>query len=163
MDEETKKIIDKTKETCLDGQFVERRTLLRLLSLDPESDECEYLGRSAREVSNILTENIATIGSSIGIDLCPCSMSCNFCALGKKWGLIDDEYVLSDEIIISLIRDVHGRGYNKFTLRTTEFYDLDKLCDLGRKIRTEISGNYILTVNTGELTLSMAKDLYSAG
>ncbi|MFA7149573.1 MAG: hypothetical protein WC067_00980 [Candidatus Methanomethylophilaceae archaeon] len=163
MDREMEKLINEAKETCLNGQPIRRRTLLRLLELDPESEECKYLGRSAREVSDAVSKNIAAVGSSVGIDLVPCSMSCSFCALGKKWGLIDKEYVLSDETVIDLIRDVYLRGYGKFTLRTTEFYDLEKLCNLGRRIRTEIPGNYILTVNTGELTLSMAECLHSAG
>lgn len=163
MDGEMEKLIDKAKETCLRNRPVERGILLRLLDLDPRSEECGYLGRSAREVSDVVTKNIAAVGSSIGIDLVPCSMSCSFCALGKKWRLVDKEYVLSDETVIGLIRDVYLRGYSKFTLRTTEFYDFEKLCGLGRRIRTEIPGRYILTVNTGELTLNMAESLRSAG
>lgn len=157
-----KNIIDTAKKDNLSGKHVSGDVLLKLLELDPDSDECEYLGLASRDIAKRYGNN-ARVGSSIGVDLRPCTMSCRFCSLGEEWNLIENEHELSDETVISLISDIVSKGYSQFTLRTTEFYSLDKLCDLARKIRKDVKGHYLLTANTGELTSEDALKLYEAG
>ena len=158
-----KEVIDKAKQTSMDGKVLSRDVLLSLLELDPRSEEAEYLGRCARDIARIKGNNKARVGSSIGVDLAPCSMSCRFCSMGEKWGLVKEPYLIPDERIVSIIRDRVQKGYWQFTLRTTEFFDIGKLCDTAKKIRKEIPGEYILTANTGELTPEQAKMLKDAG
>ena len=158
-----KDLVDDAKRTNLDGKFVSRDVLLKFLELDPNSEECEYLGQAAREIAKIRNGNKARVGSSIGIDLAPCTMNCRFCSLGAEWGLVDGTYVLTDDEIIGLIKGVHEKGYLQFTIRTTEFFSIDMLCELGMKIRSAIPGMYGLSANTGELTPEEAERLYKAG
>ena len=162
MDAEVKRLIDDAKEENLNNRFVSREVLLKFLELDPNSEECEYLGKAAREIARA-NGNKARVGSSIGIDLAPCTANCKFCSLGECWGLVDGIYVLSDEEIMELMRDVLAKGFSHFTIRTTEFYDIDTLCKLAKKVRKEIPGAYTMSVNTGELTLDDANRLFEAG
>lgn len=160
---EIKKLIDKAKEDSLGGADVDRATLKKLLEIDPRSKEGEYLGQAARDISRKFFGNKVKIGSSIGIDISPCTMNCKFCSLGEEWGLVKGNNELPGDVIVGLVREVLSKGFFQVTLRTTEFYDLDRLCVLGRKIRTEVPGQYLLTANTGELTDEGALKLYRSG
>ncbi|MGI5901482.1 MAG: hypothetical protein ACOX7U_03275 [Desulfitobacteriia bacterium] len=48
-------------------------------------------------------------------------------------------------------------------LRTTQFYSLDKLIELARKIKREVPGEYELGLNTGEFDENIAKRMVDAG
>lgn len=163
MNEDIIKIIDDAKEKALKNQNIERRILKIFLELDPLSEECQYLGETARDVARKTLGNKGRVGSSIGVDLRPCTMNCKFCSLGDKWGLVKDNYDMSPEQIIAIIKNLISKGFHQFTLRTTEFYSLDALCDLSKKVRSNVDGSYILTVNTGELTTDEANRLYESG
>lgn len=163
MDETVKQLIDNAKEKSMRDEVIDKATVIKLLSLDPESEECAYLGSAAREVTRVLCHNKGKIGSSIGIDLRPCKASCRFCGLGEKWGLVKEECYLSINEILALIRDRLAAGYYQFSLRTTEYFDLDELCRLAKIVRKEIPGNYFLTANTGELDETAVKKLVDAG
>lgn len=156
-------IIDDAKEKALNNQDLERNVLRRFLELDPFSKECQYLGETARDVARKTLGNKGRVGSSIGVDLRPCTMNCKFCSLGDKWGLVRDNYDMPPEQIIEIIKNLTSKGFHQFTLRTTEFYSLDDLCVLSKKVRSSVKGSYILTVNTGELTTDDANRLYDAG
>lgn len=163
MDAGTKDLIDRAMGTALEGEYVGRDVLLALLSIDPFSEEAEYLGRAGREVASAFTDNTGRIGSAFGMDLCPCTMNCAFCALGEKWHLFDETYEFTAEEIIGEMRRVMEKGFYQFTIRTTEFYTVEKLCQLIKRIRSEIQGDYFVSLNVGELTLEEAERLYDAG
>jgi biotin synthase len=135
----------------------------RLLSLDPDSDECAYLGSKARELARIRSKNMATIGTAFGIDYVPCKASCRFCSFGDKWGLMKGEYYIPDDEIVSMIRSQREKGFRRFTLRTTEFYPVDRISELIKKIRREVPGDYFLAVNMGELSKDDAAYLKECG
>ena len=163
MDQNSKMLIDRVRTMSLNGEDIDRDSVLSLLRLDPYSEECRYLGKAARDVARELGKNKGAVSSSIGLDLAPCPVSCKFCSLGEKWGLIDKEYVISDERVIRIIEKKFSEGFKQFILRTTEFFDLETLCDLGKKIRKEVPGQFVLTANTGELTLADAAKLKASG
>lgn len=163
MDEEMKDLIDRAKADSLAGLDVSRAVLKKLLDIDPRSEEGEYLGMASRDVSRQLFGNRARVGSSIGIDISPCTMNCRFCSLGEEWALVDGKNELSDEAVIGLVSEVVSKGFFQITLRTTEFYDLNRLCALARKVRENVPGQYYLTANTGELTDEDAMNLYRSG
>ena len=136
-----------------------------LLSIDPDSEECEYMGTKARELARIRSNNKASVSTSFGLDYIPCKASCRFCSFGEKWGLMEgQEYYIPDDEIVSMIRDQLSKGFRKFTLRTTEYYSVDRICDLARKIRSEIADEkFILSVNMGELSVDDVKRLKECG
>lgn len=163
MDPAIRDLIDKAKDVSVSGGLIDRETIIGLLSIDPDSEECEYLGKAAREAAKVLVGNKARVGTSIGLDLAPCSASCEFCSLGAKWGLIKECAEISDDIVLDIIREKRKEGYFQFTLRTTEYYSIDRLGELGKRVRREIPGDYYLTANTGELTVEDARHLCECG
>ena len=141
---------------------ITREDILRMLSFDPESDEMEYLGRKARELAR-KKGNTGSIGVAFGLDYRPCSASCNYCSFGEKWGLMKDDYEIPVEDIIEMIKERLSKGYKKFTIRTTEYYSIDKLCEIGKAIRSAVKERFMLSVNTGELSPEDCEKLYQAG
>ncbi|MGN1045244.1 MAG: DUF5714 domain-containing protein [Candidatus Methanomethylophilaceae archaeon] len=164
MDAETVRFIDEAYGKAMeDTDLLTKEDLVRMLLLDPDSDECAYLGSKARGIARVKAKNKANISTAFGIDYQPCAASCRYCSFGSEWGLISGQYFMPDETIIALIRDRIAHGYRKFTLRTTEYYDIDRLCELGRRIRKEVGGDYLLSANTGELDAEQCAALKSAG
>lgn len=163
MDSAVLQLIDDAKEKSMNNQNIERNVLKKFLELDPLSEECRYLGEAARDVARVTLGNKGRIGSSIGVDLRPCTMNCKFCSLGEKWGLVKNNYDMAPSQIIEIISNLTSKGFHQFTLRTTEFYSLDDLCNLAREVRSNVPGNYVLTANTGEITTDDANRLKKAG
>ncbi len=164
MDEVIRAFIDDAYSRAMrDANSVTREDILRMLSLDPESEECAYLGSRAREIARVKARNRANVSTAFGIDYQPCAASCRYCSFGKEWGLIEGEYYVPAEDVIACIRERMGHGYRRFTLRTTEYYDIDRLCDMARAIRSSVPGEYWLSVNTGELSPEQCRKLHDAG
>lgn len=163
MDPETIELIDRAKDKAMKDQDLTREELIGLIDIDPDSEECDYLGKAAREVKRKNTGDVAHIGTSIGLDLRPCPMSCRFCSLGEKWHLFEGEYELSDDTVLGLLDYILKKGFNKVTLRTTEFYPIERLCEIARKMRNRYGDLFGMSANTGELTPEKAKMLKEAG
>ena len=159
----TYSFIDALKNRALRGMPVSRDEVLRLLALAPDSEEAAYLGRAARDIAHIVVGNEGRVWSAIGIDCRPCSMNCGFCAFGEKWGLITEPHEWSDEAIIKAARAFVDEGASWVTLRTTEFYGLNRLCALAKKVREAVPGNYGLVVNTGEFGPLEARAMIASG
>ena len=163
MEQKVVKIIDDIFERSKSDPFsIGRDDILWMLSLDPKSEECDYLGSKARELTRI-KGNKGSVGTAFGLDYRPCKGNCRYCSFGEKWGLMKDDYEIPVGDIVRMVRDSYVEGYRKFTMRTTEFYSIDRLCEIGRRIRSEIEGKYHLSVNTGELTSEDCDKLCQAG
>lgn len=163
MDEAITGLIDRMKEKALRNERQNKDDLLRILSLDPKSDESLYLAKAAKEVALESTGRKSRIGISIGLDYAPCTMNCKFCSLGERWGLVKGSYVLPIDLVVKMVRTYSEEGYFQFVLRTTEFFDNELLASYARAIREQVKGRYILVANTGEQTLKSAKNLKDAG
>lgn len=98
MDGKLKRSVDEAESDVLDGRIVEGKTLLRFLELDPESEECAYLGEAAKAVSMKITKGYGQLNSSIGVDSAPCPMDCAFCSLGSKWGIVNEDILMRIEL-----------------------------------------------------------------
>ena len=68
MDEAITGLIDRMKEKALRNERQDKDDLLRILSLDPKSDESLYLAKVAKEVALESTGRKSRIGISIGLD-----------------------------------------------------------------------------------------------
>jgi biotin synthase len=156
-------LIQKAKENALNGEELDRETIISLLELDPDSEEAEMLGKAAREVAEIVTGNKGSVWASIGVDYKNCAMNCDFCAFGKEWGIVKEESERSVIEVIELTRKFVSQGAKWVTLRTTQFYGFDRLIELIRKVRAAVPGDYQIVVNTGEFDEINAKALEDAG
>lgn len=163
LDPDTVLFVDQVREDCLNGRDQSRDAILRMLEIDPESGEALYLRRAASEVTHIKTGNRGRIQGAIGLDFIPCTMNCEFCSMGAKWDLIETPVIYTDDQIVQMAREYLEEGVTGITLRTTEFFDVDHMRELVRRIRREVPGTYRINLNMGELTFEEAESLYEAG
>lgn len=159
----TKALIQELKARCLDGPGLDQTEIVTLLNLDPTSDDCLELRRAAHEAAQVITKGRAYIWGAIGVDYAPCAMNCDFCAFGANWRLIKKPFVLSEVEIMAHARYYAANNAHFIVLRTTEYFSLDVLCKLTRKIKQEIPGTYELILNTGDFDFATAQTLYEAG
>lgn len=162
MDAVLKELIDKAKALALAGKSVDRSLLSSFLDLDPLSEESEYLGHAAREIARAVG-NQGKVWTAIGVDYRPCSMNCEFCSFGEKWNLMSNTRELTDQEIVEDAINFVNQGASWVTLRTTEFFDLNRLCGIAKTIRENVLGDYGLVVNTGEFDLEMANKFADSG
>ncbi|WP_407356313.1 radical SAM protein [Methanolobus sp. WCC5] len=158
-----KDLIQEAKEKALNGEKLDRDTIIALLEIDPDSEDVEMLGAAAREVASVVAENNGNVWASIGIDYKKCAMSCDFCAFGQKWGLVKEETERSAEEVIEIVRRFVSLGARWITLRTTQFYGIERLTQVVRDIRSTVPGDYRIVVNTGEFDETEAELLADAG
>lgn len=155
--------IENWKSEVLQGKSLSRDAVLALLSLDPESKECEALGKAAFEVAQQVSGKRAYMWGAIGVDYKACPMNCAFCSLGEKWGIVKEEKEFSLEEIIENVRYYAEHGVRWIVLRTTEFYSLDDLGELIENIRRAVPGEYEIGLNVGEFDYLKALELYARG
>lgn len=156
-------LIKRAKTRALNGDILDRDSIIALLEIDPESKECELLGKAARELASVICKNRAYIWAAIGIDFRPCPMNCDYCSLGEKWGIVQKEQELNRQEVIQLAKQFVKQGARWIVLRTTQFYSLDKLIALAREIKQQVPGAYELGLNAGEFDQSIAQRMVDSG
>ncbi|KNZ40209.1 radical SAM protein [Acetobacterium bakii] len=156
-------LISRAKESALSGKILDKRDVMALLEIDPNSDACKELGQAARYVAAKVCNNKAYLWAAIGIDYRACPMNCDYCSLGESWGLVRNESELTEDEVIQMAEKYVHEGVKWIVLRTTQFYSFEKLMDLARKIKSVVAGNYQLVANAGEFNESTANKLVDAG
>ena len=155
--------IDECKAKCLAGEALSRAEIISLLSVEIGSADDEYLRSAAREAAEKIAGGRGYIWCAVGMDYAPCSMNCKFCSFGEKWGIVREPRHVGQEEIFSHVRQYAENGAAYIILRTTEFYDLDRLLGFIPEIRAEIPGGYAIVLNTGELDAAAAAKAKAAG
>lgn len=155
--------IDLAYNLALQGKSIDDNILIEFLELDCGSKEALYLGKKARELARQVVGNKGKIWASIGIDYQTCPMNCDFCSFGEAWNLFKGRHEWSDEEVVKQVEKYVGQGASWITLRTTQYYGIDRLNTLAKKVRKEVPGNYGLVANTGEFGKLKAKEMKDAG
>lgn len=156
-------LIKRSKKSALSGEILDRESIISLLKIDPDSEEGEKLGQAAREVASVVCRDRAYLWAAIGLDYRPCPMNCHYCSLGERWGIVKDESEFSEDEVIGMIRKYVNEGVRWIVLRTTQFYSLDRLIRLARKIREVVPGQYELGANVGEFDEITAGKMVEGG
>ena len=163
MNQEIKELIDQVTDESLRLAIQPRDVIIRLLELDPASEEVAYLRKCANKVAHVASKNRCGIAGAIGVDMCSCDMNCKFCSFGTEWGPVKDEVIYTKEEVIEMARAYVEAGVTTLTLRSTEFYDLATLTEWLHDIRAAVPGDYMINLNVGEMTPAMAEAAYQAG
>ena len=104
MNEEIKEMIDHATDEALRLAVQPREVIIKMLELDPNSEEAAYLRKCANKVAHVASKNRCGISGAIGVDLCSCDMNCKFCSFGTEWGLVKEEVVYTKEEVIEMAR-----------------------------------------------------------
>jgi biotin synthase len=155
--------IESAKKKCLDGEVLSRDEIVGLLDIPVGSDDDMALRKAAYETAVELSGGKGYIWCAVGMDFVPCEMNCSFCSFGAKWNVIREEHHVTDEEIKESIRRYVDGGAAYIVLRTTEFYDIDRLLSYIPQIRSEIPGDYVIVLNPGELTREETQKIYDNG
>lgn len=156
-------LIERAHESALQGRILDRDSITALLDLDPDSPAAEKLGQTARSVAAEIAGNRGSVWASIGVDFKKCPMNCSFCSFGEKWDIVTEEYEWNTDDIIDFARKFVSGGARWITLRTTQFYGIERLAELAKKVRNAVPGEYELVANTGEFDKVNAEFLFKAG
>lgn len=148
---------------CHQGEPLTKEEMVELLAIPLGSPQDDDLRRAAREMAAEKTGDVAHIWGAFGADYARCTMNCHFCSFGDKWKIIDHDRVYTDDEILSQAKEYAQGGAQFIVLRTTEFYDLDRLEALARKIKEGVPGKYELILNIGEFNITQAETLNNAG
>lgn len=159
MDISIQKILDK----ALQDESLSRDEIIALLSLDSTTTAVETLYQAGREAARSFSKNQGRIWVAIGVDYQPCPMNCRFCSFGEAWGLIKSRMEWPPERIEELAVEFADQGAHWITLRTTEDYSIDRLAELCRRVIRSTRGRVEMVANTGELTVTQAAQLKTAG
>lgn len=135
----------------------------RLLDTGIADREIKPLLDRANTMTRNLAENRGYVWAAIGIDSTPCRMGCSFCSHAAKWDVYAESAPLAAETIVEKSGQLADGGADFIVLRTTQFYELDRLLSLGRQVRNRIGDDIHLVVNTGELDSDIVKALKDAG
>ena len=150
-------------EKVLSGAPLNREDIIYLLNLPSDSREVEALGEYARGISRDYAGNKGKIWAAIGLDYTNCKMNCSFCSLGEKWNKVDRTYELTENEVMRISDKYIESGVDFFVLRTTEFYDFEKLRNYVEKLSPKIDDDTVFIVNTGDDNSRRAEELKKAG
>lgn len=131
-----------------------------------EIDKPEVIEELKMKARSLVEEELGSKGKvwgAIGLDYKPCPMDCSFCSFAKKWNNIDEEAELTDEEVLSIARTYVDKGVDWLVIRTTEFYDFDRLISKVKLIKENVKGDYVLAVNTGDDNSKRVDELKAAG
>ncbi len=148
---------------AMDGKLLDKQDIVNLLELPSQSQEVKLLGALARSISKSVADNRGKIWAAIGLDYASCKMNCSFCSLGEEWNSTRKYYELEEDEVMKITEAFIENGVNWLVIRTTEFYDFDKLIYYARKIKNILPEDVVFTVNTGDDNSRRSKELKDAG
>lgn len=148
---------------AMDGKLLDKQDIVNLLELPSKSQEVKLLGALARSISKSVADNRGKIWAAIGLDYASCKMNCSFCSLGEEWNSTRKYYELEEDEVMKITEAFIENGVNWLVIRTTEFYDFDKLIYYARKIKNILPEDVVFTVNTGDDNSRRSKELKDAG
>lgn len=154
---------NKAVEKVLNDEELDLDDIIMLLALPEESNEVRLIGKKAGEIAKRVTGGKGKVWAAIGLDYVNCKMNCSFCSLGDRWNAIGEQTELTDDRIMEIAKTYAEKKADWIVLRTTEFYPMEKLLRLVTKVKSEVKGDYILTVNTGNDNTSETDKLLKAG
>lgn len=156
-------LIAYAEEHAQQDALLTKEQIMQLLAIEAGSAVWKELGAAARRVTSRLTGDRAYLWGAIGVDFAPCSMNCDFCSLGEKWGIATATREYDEEETVRQVREYAEQGVRWIVLRTTEFYSKEHLADMIRTIRRRVPGAYEIGLNIGEFDLETANWLHQCG
>ena len=97
----------------------------------------------------------------IGLNVEPCPMDCLFCSLTRRAGIFKEKIEFSMEQVLAWARQAEAQGADALNLMTTGTYPFERLLEVGRLLRNELS--VPLIANTRDITHREAEALLDAG
>lgn len=162
---ESKKEIDieKSFQKALTDEILLEYDIECLLYAGLEEEKQRALRGKAREIAAKEAGNQGKIWASIGLDYVNCPMNCSFCSMGSAWNSYEKKEELQEKEVVEIADYYARQGADWLVLRTTEFYEFDRLIQRIKAVRQRIKNDCVLVVNTGDANSRKVEELKAAG
>jgi biotin synthase len=97
----------------------------------------------------------------IGLNVEPCPMDCLFCSLTRRAGIFKEKIEFPKDQVLAWARQAEAQGADGLNLMTTGTYPFERLLEVGRLLRKEVS--VPLVANTRDITHREGEALLDAG
>lgn len=153
--------IKETVYKALDNVVLKKEEITGLLKVELHTEEFYFLLYEANNLSRKAFKNKGENHLHIGLNATPCPYNCDFCSLSLKHGLFKDDLDFTYGQILKWSKEAEKENADALNLMTTGTYSFDKLCQIGKALRKDIS--VPLVANTKDLNHSDAEKLIDSG
>lgn len=137
--------------------------ILRLLSIDCQSDDFYHLTMASNRLSRQQFANRGYVFMQIGLNAEPCSGDCKFCSLGSSHFAVEERWHKSQSQITELIESAVNDSVDDIFLMTTADFSINEFISIAKSVRQNLNPNTRLAANIGDFTLPDAIRLRDAG
>ncbi len=155
--------VDRLIEKSRGAEWFVKDEIVEMLAYPPASWEAAALMAEARRVSAEVAENKVEIHGQFALDLAPCGRNCDWCSFAAHNEVFNSQWQLPAEDAVAFALKFEAEGANAVLTMTTADYPFGKLLDIARDIRRHIKPETPLIANTGDTTLTQAKQMKDAG
>lgn len=134
---------------------------LSLMRIERHTRAAYAVMEAANRMSRIHFKSKGENHFHIGLNVEPCPIDCRFCSLTRRAGIFTENIEFPVEQVLAWARQAHAQGADALNLMTTGTYPLEKLLEIGRHLRTEVS--VPLVANTRDVNHREAEALLQAG
>jgi biotin synthase len=118
---------------------IDREDALFLLRLDLHTKETYAVMETANHLSRRNFKGKGENHFHIGLNVEPCPFNCSFCSLTVKAGLFKESLEFPEENILRWAKQGEAQGADALNLMTTGTFSLDRLIEIGRILKEEVS------------------------
>jgi len=147
----------------LDGYFLTRDEILRLLETPPHSMDAGLIITAANTITRAASKGKAEVHAQIGLNLSPCPNNCSFCAFSAKNKVFTERTELGVEEITQLALKAEGDEANALFFMTTHDYPFQKYTEISKEVRKKLNSETAMIANIGDFGHGEAKQLKDAG
>lgn len=148
----------------MDGACIPPDELAFLFEFATLSSEAAHVRWAARTITARACNGVGQIYAQIGIDALPCPANCDFCAFAAARSRdVARNAVVPTEQVVAYARAFDEAGVHLVSLMSTAGLSFEHMLDVVRSVRSAVSDDLPLLVNTGDLTADEARQLKDAG
>ncbi|HWP95408.1 MAG TPA: radical SAM protein [Syntrophomonadaceae bacterium] len=145
------------------AELLQREDMAALFNVPTFSSDSTYIQSVAREISTLVSGNLAEIHCHIGINLGPCGRNCKWCSFAAVNKVFPKPSILPiEEIVKRSIRFEEARA-NAIYLVSTGALAFGRLVEIIQEVRKNLKPDTVLIGNVDDFSLKGAQALKDAG
>ncbi len=144
-----------------DFEKISRDEALALMRIGLHSKAAYALMETANRMSRQQFGNKGEKHFHIGLNVEPCPMDCAFCSLTRTAGIFKEKIEFSEDTLLKWAKQGEVEGADALNLMTTGTYAFERLLDVGRLLRANVS--VPLVANTRDINYQEGERLLDAG
>lgn len=136
-----------------------------LLSFGAESAEAQLMNAAAKELAMRAAQDEGRIYAQIGVDALPCPENCRFCSFAacNVQGQDMRDAIMPLDAVVSYARIFADAGCDLISLMATAALPFSTFLEMASAVAEVAEGRALIMANVGDMTLSQAEALRSAG